>query len=808
MATSDANPKHCRLVNCVIRGNEANDGAGVYNAGSELDLVHCTIVGNQANLHGKAIYNDGTLNLTNCIVWGNNGTAMEQIFCGAGSTINGAETCIIENGEHSGINENPQLTPEGFLIFSTSPAVNRTGISLAAASLVDIHGERRDRDDVPDLGADEFCDANGVDDGDGVPDMQEFDDGDGLSMGDEFLIYGTNPYLWDTDGDGIDDGAEVNTYHSNPMRMDSDGDGLDDSLEIQIGTDPAAEDTDRDGMRDGWEYQWRVYPIHPDPLLADALNDIDGDLLSNLKESQLGMNPCVASVYVSDLDTDQDGLSDTEETTEFFTDPLVNNGFSFSTESVIDGNQGTFTAGVIEKGNSIYFYGNSEAVYDFNVSSENVYVATIQWQMAFDNGRNNSFHVHFWCDGVDLGYRLLVSNGLAAETIHNLRLVLPYLRSGSHQLKLEVIGTTVSPCLQIDQIDFSKIVDNASLSISNIAQGRLNTLNGLLTSATSSPTSPLCLEGRGRFVKTIRVNESIIPQPALKDRWYADVPLQVNGTTPVSVEFENGAVTKELQVEWVTTNLFSCNANLTVRKGDSLKFIGVPQGAAPGAASSIQVGSETFSNTSEAPAVHTFETAGTVFITAQYGVQTRRVTVQVVEADFGNKAFGMAGSSRIWDCLEVPASLPFEADSEIRTSRTTLSNGGSSFRLGWVPDENTYRIVSRAFSGGPIVAVGEVQGFHYYSWSQCGLQKVGETADGRDILEMTVRLSIPWEEGLALKLYTWKSGSTFDDGSIIRTWSASDVAEDGSVTIRFYHPQGIGGPCHNFSLYQGDTPLN
>jgi hypothetical protein len=807
MATSESiNPKHSRLVNCVIRGNEAGDGAGVYNAGSELDLVHCTIVGNQASIHGNAIYNDGTLNLTNCIVWGNNGTATAQIFSSVGSTINGAETCIVENGEHSGINANPQLTPEGFLISSTSPAINRTGILLVAASLVDLHGERRDGDDAPDLGADEFRDANGVDDGDGVPDMQEFDDGDGLPMGDEWRIYGTNPYLWDTDGDGIDDGSEVNTFHSNPTRTDSDGDGLDDGLEIQIGTDTVNEDTDHDGMRDDWEYQWRDYPVHPNPLVADALDDVDGDYLSNLMESQFGSNPCTATVFLAENDQDQDRLNDYEETNEFFTNPCVPSEVTFLVESIINGNQGTFAAGAIEKGNAIYFYGNSEAVYDFNVSSENVYVATIQWQVAFDNATRDVFNVRMWCDGVDLGYRSLLNN--LSGHIHSLRVVLPYLQGGAHQLKMEIRGMTSSPCLQIDQIVFATIVDDASLPISNIAQRRLNTLNGLLTTSTTSTTSPLCLEGRGRFVKTIRVNESIIPRPAIKDRWYADVPLQVDGTTSVSVEFENAAVTEDLQVEWVTTNLFSCNANLTVRKGDSLKFIGVPQGAAPGQASSIQVGSETFPSTPDVPLVYAFETAGEVSIVAQYGVQTRRITIQVVQADFGSKAFGVAGSRRIWDCIEVPAALPFEADSEIQASRTTLSNGGSSFRLGLVPDENINHIVSRAFPGGPIVAVGEVQGFHYYSWRECGLYKVGETVDGRNILEMTIRLSIPWEEGVTLRLNTWKAGSTFDDGSIIRTWTASDVAEDGSVSIQFYHPKIQGAPCHTFSIYQGDAPLN
>jgi len=811
LCSDDETVNHVRLVNCIIRNNRTGwEGGGVLNAAAKLDLIHCTIIDNQSGdqRQGTAIYNEGELTLTNCIVWGKMEVSQSLIYCSVGSVIQGAGTCIVQNGEWGGIDENPGLTPEGFLN-ATSPAINRNGVALAAASRVDILGERRDTDAAPDLGADEYHDDNGVDDGDGIPDVLELDDGDALSSSDEIFVYFTDPEQSDTDGDGLDDNQEI-SLHLDPLRADSDGDLLTDSFELQIGTDPANEDTDADGMTDGWEYQWHAYPTHPDPLVADANDDIDDDLRNNLTENRQRTNPCVYDGFSTGPDWDHDGFSNVEETNELFTNPMVEDQILLSPAMLLPGRQGTFSEGAIEKGNAIYFYNTqAEAVYDFDISEENVYVATIDWEVAFANGGYKVFTLHLWCDGIDLGYRNLDSG---APGNHALRVFLPYVQAGSHQLKIEVRSATATPSLQINEIVFGKIADASGSAVSTVARERLSSLNGILTNTTSSPVSPLCLEGRGRFIETISVNDSVAPRPTTKDRWYADVPLNVDGPTSVNVSFENGAVVEGIQVAWVATNIFTCNKALTVRKGDSLKMIAVPLGTpfdpTSASASTIQIGAETFSAAPAAPVAYQFDTAGIVYVAAQYGQQKRTIAVNVIEADFDNCAFGVAGTSRVWECSGVPNSLPFDSDSALQATRSPSAAGGSRFTLGDIPDENIYRIVARTVPGGPVVAVGEVQGFRYYSWRECGLQDVGAYSYERDILEMTVRLSILWQEGISLNLHTWKTGSTFDDGSIKRTWTASDVGPDGAVTIRFYHPRGIGGPCHNFTIYDGDTPLN
>ncbi|MFW9892507.1 MAG: FG-GAP-like repeat-containing protein [Candidatus Thorarchaeota archaeon] len=82
-------------------------------------------------------------------------------------------------------------------------------------------------------------------DGDSIPDTLEFDtDFDGLPDGIEFELklyrLGGGIFDQDSDGDGVSDGTEYYVYGTDPASVDSDGDGYPDGLEIAIGTDPLA----------------------------------------------------------------------------------------------------------------------------------------------------------------------------------------------------------------------------------------------------------------------------------------------------------------------------------------------------------------------------------------------------------------------------------------------------------------------------------------------------------------------------------------------------------------------------------------
>ena len=150
-------------------------------------------------------------------------------------------------------------------------------------------------------------------------------DGDGLTDGEEVLVYKTNPLQTDTDLDGLSDFDEVKKYKTDPLKADTDGDGLNDGEEVlKYKTNPLNADTDNDGLNDGDE----VIKYKTDPNKADT----DGDGLKDGEEVH-GVNvdlkvagiPAETKLCKTDPlnpDTDGDGLKDGEEVMTYKTDPL------------------------------------------------------------------------------------------------------------------------------------------------------------------------------------------------------------------------------------------------------------------------------------------------------------------------------------------------------------------------------------------------------------------------------------------------------------------------------------------------------
>ncbi len=117
----------------------------------------------------------------------------------------------------------------------------------------------------------------------------------------------------DRDNDGLPGCFEHNNglsdHNAADALQDTDGDGLTNLAEYNAGTNLNKADTDADGLTDSFEINHGLNP-------TSANYDVDGDGLSNSEETTYGTNPLVA-------DTDGDGVPDRYEII-YGNDPLDN----------------------------------------------------------------------------------------------------------------------------------------------------------------------------------------------------------------------------------------------------------------------------------------------------------------------------------------------------------------------------------------------------------------------------------------------------------------------------------------------------
>lgn len=96
----------------------------------------------------------------------------------------------------------------------------------------------------------------------------------------------------DTDGDGLTNIQEIDIYHTNPRNIDTDGDGFNDNVEIENNYSPlqakktlSEVDSDNDGLSDAWEIK----------LGSNLMSmDSDNDTFSDGQEFDKGFSPTSA----------------------------------------------------------------------------------------------------------------------------------------------------------------------------------------------------------------------------------------------------------------------------------------------------------------------------------------------------------------------------------------------------------------------------------------------------------------------------------------------------------------------------------
>lgn len=265
----DAPSKAVRFVDLIVRDNATSSyAAGVHvNSAAKVHVVGSTFLDNTGFGTAKQIYIGGSVvgALTNTVVWGQaTGTMLAK---GSSATLT-TNYCLVKGQTLTGTgnlagNVDPLIRSDGHLLWD-SPLRGAGG--SVVQSRIDIDGELRPNS-APDIGVDQFIDS----DADELADQWELDtagdlttltgraqdaDSDGLANDAEY-INSTDPTSSDTDADGVSDGDEVLVYGSSPLKVDTDG----------------------DDMPDGWEVAHSLSPI-----VANGYDDDDGDRYPNVFE--------------------------------------------------------------------------------------------------------------------------------------------------------------------------------------------------------------------------------------------------------------------------------------------------------------------------------------------------------------------------------------------------------------------------------------------------------------------------------------------------------------------------------------------
>ena len=187
--------------------------------------------------------------------------------------------------------------------------------------------------------------------------------------------------------------------------IDSDDDKLPDIFELMYETDILNPDTDLDGLTDYEE----VYITLTSPTKYDSINegisdsdvDVDYDDLSNIQEINLGTNSRLK-------DTDNDGLSDSDEILLYNTNPLVPDT---DEDGITDGNE--ITMGLDPNDPETFDVPDTEYSVNQTISSENVAFSKI-------NSKDNPYEASLDVKIADMASKaVVIKESPYTETLSN-----------------------------------------------------------------------------------------------------------------------------------------------------------------------------------------------------------------------------------------------------------------------------------------------------------------------------------------------------------------------------------------------------
>ena len=605
--------------------------------------------------------------------------------------------------------------------------------------------------------------------------------------------------LWHTDSDEALLAEAINWH------KDSDFDGIPDRVERSKNTDPFNSDTDGDGLTDYEE----LYIFFTNP---------------------------------SAIDTDGDGIDDYEEVKLAFSNPLVADfGTTQVLQTLFGKNFSASSDGWYSNGNSVDCLNRKGHIsYQITIPSKDMYVLEVIGQNAMSSDCEVEFDLNLEIAGTVCKAKKLISDAGRTSTI---RFYLPLLATGAYDAKLIWNNIDQDKTLRINQVRLLKIngPDSNNNSVADWIDHRTLMLQKNKIPMISL-TSPLCIEGyKGVAITEIQISSIAgskrpyvdanshvvwaensdervaegeltleIPQvqDSVKDQFYANVVLSPEAQTVIMIN-RNGLETTQ-NVEWKETNILS-TTTITIRKGDALLLNVRPIDNVAGSAVAT-IGNDHLTFTTEnAKVPYRFNETGTFSVLAEFtssagAVTSGEMVVKVVDASFADIPYSIVGIERSWQNAKIPTEAVLESDNNIMIFRSNTASGANISFYG--KESGRFNIVARLGENGPIMDSSQVCILDSSTHKADGYYKVIDTFDdGTKLIEGKIILSeVPADLNIRLAIYT--TGTTFLDGTLVKTLTAADFDENG--VCRYQMLKTDGSPtstCHGISFYQGDTFL-
>jgi len=422
-----------------------------------------------------------------------------------------------------------------------------------------------------------------------------------------------------------------------------------------------------------------------------------------------------------------------------------------------------------------------------------------------DQDGHQRFQIRVSIDGEYLGRYELTSMDAEPGFVH---VETPWLPADTHRVDLFWDDTYRSDPLQIRALRLQQKPgpDRDDDGIKDWVAAKLYEENDIDVAPMRSPTSPVSIEGRGRYLSMMYISGDIQPQPGPNDTWSAQVPLAPFEATDIDVYFQNGVLRETRSVVWEPTNVLNAGT-MHLRKGDALLLTAETDTVKKGQVQ-LFIGEEVFRSKTGEPVVYRFDKPGRyrvegACISLQGSVTKGQIEVHVYDTEIGQAPAVWAGNTRRWDVPAFGKHVTLEADDDLVLHEVAyLPKGGRRLNLALQTPE-TKHLVARIADTGAILAAIPVQGFDVKTAVDTYVRLVKTHEDGSQLVSVGF-IASPVPENVSLKLTIFVGGVTFEDGTISKTLTAEDFDALGRCEVRFNRAAGAKtAVCHITEAYQG-----